>query len=51
MIYNCENKDITNSPRAVHTCDTLRKNYIKKKIITIIKINKERKKEIKIKKK
>ena len=29
-IYKCENKDITNSPRAVHTCDTLRKNYIKK---------------------
>ena len=22
-IYKCENKDITNSPRAVHTCDTL----------------------------
>ena len=22
-IYKCENKDITNSPRAVHMCDTL----------------------------
>ena len=30
-IYRCENKDITNSPRAVHTCDTLRKHCTKKK--------------------